>query len=1008
MKYLKFLFSGAFMGILLIIFAVAIGYATFIENDYDPSTARALVYNARWFEILLLLMVVNFLGMIWTKHLYLKSKWNILIIHIALIIIIIGAGITRYYGYEGQMRIREGQTTDLFLSLDTYFNVSAVNGDEKEEFSRRVTLSEIPGNLFSKNISLNGEKVQVGVRSYLPSATKKLQPAESGFAAMSILVGDQDGRHDIILKSGETKYVHDLGLSFEDPGQSATVQIIRSDQGLLVKIPGYEIPDSVNIEGWMPLDQTQFYSYAGASFMVQDFYENAEIIYEAAPKGTQTGLKVAEIFVNDRTYWLEFGQRKAVMAGAMQVSFNIGQMRWRLPFELRLDDFQIERYPGSNSPSSFSSDITVIDRNKDVEMPYRIFMNNVLDYGGYRFYQSSYDRDELGTVLSVNHDYWGTLITYIGYAILFVSLIASFFTPKTRFIQVKRMIQDVHAKRKKLALKLVALVVLSSAALGVSAQNVPSIIDADHAAKFGEILIQNNNGRIEPVNTIANDLIVKLHKTSTYDDLDANQVLLSMVYNPEGWHDEKVVIVRDEAIATQIGITGKYASFRDFFDNEGGYKLSESVNSVYTKKPGQRGTYDKELIRVDERMNVYYLTLTSALIKIFPIENDANNKWVSPREYTQLLGGNQQDNLFTNYMSALSLAITSGDYREADKALEAISENQQLLGQSVIPSPTKVKLEILYNEWNIFKRLFPVYLLIGSILVGLFFIQLYKPKLNFSLVTKILVGGLLIAFLFHTFGLGLRWYISGHAPWSNGYESMIYIAWAAMLAGFFLMRQTPITIGITAMLAGITLLTAHMSWLDPEITNLVPVLKSYWLTFHVATITASYGFLGLACMIGLLNLILMIARNNQNGQRIDLALRELTLINELSMDVGLVLLIIGNFLGGIWANESWGRYWGWDPKETWTLVTIILYVFTLHTTLIPAIRTRFSFNLMSVISFGAVLMTYFGVNYYLSGLHSYAAGDPVPIPSGVYYGILILLALAGFAGYKEYQLNSDE
>jgi len=215
------------------------------------------------------------------------------------------------------------------------------------------------------------------------------------------------------------------------------------------------------------------------------------------------------------------------------------------------------------------------------------------------------------------------------------------------------------------------------------------------------------------------------------------------------------------------------------------------------------------------------------------------------------------------------------------------------------------------------------------------------------------------------------------------------------------MKRSGITIGVTALLAGISLLTAHMNWLNPELTNLVPVLKSHWLTIHVATITASYGFLGLGCLVAFLNLCLMIFRNEKNMKRINLALKELMLIIELAITVGLVLLVIGNFLGGIWANESWGRYWGWDPKESWTLVTIIIYSFTLHLTLIPAIRNTFTFSFMAFISFGAVLMTYFGVNYYLTGLHSYAAGEAPSVPSGLYYAAVVIAIVSLLAAFNE-------
>jgi cytochrome c-type biogenesis protein CcsB len=228
-----------------------------------------------------------------------------------------------------------------------------------------------------------------------------------------------------------------------------------------------------------------------------------------------------------------------------------------------------------------------------------------------------------------------------------------------------------------------------------------------------------------------------------------------------------------------------------------------------------------------------------------------------------------------------------------------------------------------------------------------------------------------------------------------------------MLAGFMFMKKSPIILSVTALVTGVTLLTAHMSWMNPEITNLVPVLKSYWLTIHVATITASYGFLALGGMTGFLNLCIMIFRNESNKQLINFTLKELSLIIELSLTVGLILLVIGNFLGGIWANESWGRYWGWDPKETWSLVTIIVYSFILHMRLVPGLRSTFSFNFMSMFAFSSVLMTYFGVNYYLSGLHSYASGDPVPVPTFVYYTLAIMLMISALAAYNDYKLKDQ-
>jgi cytochrome c-type biogenesis protein CcsB len=257
---------------------------------------------------------------------------------------------------------------------------------------------------------------------------------------------------------------------------------------------------------------------------------------------------------------------------------------------------------------------------------------------------------------------------------------------------------------------------------------------------------------------------------------------------------------------------------------------------------------------------------------------------------------------------------------------------------------------------------------------------------------------LLILFFFAlTAGLAMRWYISGHAPWSNGYESLVYIAWATLLAGFIFSKNSPITIAATGIMTGLILFVAHLSWMDPQVTMLVPVLKSYWLSIHVSMITASYGFLGLGALLGFITLILFIIKNSSNEIQISNAIRELNAINEMSLMIGLIMLTIGNFLGGVWANESWGRYWGWDPKETWALVTILVYAVVVHVRFIKSIYTQFSYSVISLLAFTSVLMTYFGVNYYLAGMHSYAKGDPVPVPEFVpisYAVIFIIIILA--------------
>jgi cytochrome c-type biogenesis protein CcsB len=281
-------------------------------------------------------------------------------------------------------------------------------------------------------------------------------------------------------------------------------------------------------------------------------------------------------------------------------------------------------------------------------------------------------------------------------------------------------------------------------------------------------------------------------------------------------------------------------------------------------------------------------------------------------------------------------------------------------------------------------------------------VKIIKPSFQIDKYSKAALYILIVFFIAHTVGLANRWYISGHAPWSDGYESMIYIGWATVLAGFIFSKRSTMTMASTGILAGLILFVAHLNWMDPKVTNLVPVLNSYWLSIHVSMITASYGFLALGALLGFISLLLFIFKTEANHKQISLSIKELNAINEMSLMIGLTLLTVGNFLGGVWANESWGRYWGWDPKETWALVTILVYAVVVHVRFIKSIYSEFNFAVISLLSFTSVLMTYFGVNYYLAGLHSYAKGDPVPIPDfvPVSYAVVFIIIVLAFRNRK--------
>jgi cytochrome c-type biogenesis protein CcsB len=357
--------------------------------------------------------------------------------------------------------------------------------------------------------------------------------------------------------------------------------------------------------------------------------------------------------------------------------------------------------------------------------------------------------------------------------------------------------------------------------------------------------------------------------------------------------------------------------------------------------------------------------------------------------------------LYARYLTEARIAHRTGIWGQANELLQEVSNYQSEFGYEVMPSKSKINAEVFLNSTLINERLIPLYGILGFAMLVIAFIGLFRKfGIWIYRVGLIILGILTIGFVFHTIGIGLRWYVAGRAPLSNGFETMIYIAWTTMLAGLLFHRRNKIILPATALLSTVTLFVAHLSWMDPEITNLVPVLKSYWLTIHVAVVTASYGFLGMGAILALFNLALMTMAKPTNRENILVQITDTTLIIEIVLIVGLYLLTIGSFLGAIWANESWGRYWGWDPKETWAFITILVYTFIIHIRQIPSLSSLFIFNFSSALGITSVLMTYFGVNYYLSGLHSYAGGDALPFPRWIFLAVVAFFALSILAWYK--------
>jgi cytochrome c-type biogenesis protein CcsB len=694
------------------------------------------------------------------------------------------------------------------------------------------------------------------------------------------------------------------------------------------------------------------------------------------------------------------GFEKKLTLGTTQVDLEFGSKVVTLPFALKLRDFQLERYPGSMAPSSYASEVTVIDG--DTRFDYRIYMNHTLDYRRYKFFQSSYDQDEKGTILSVNDDP-GTWPTYIGYLLLTLGLLWNLFDRTSRFGKLTRFIRRSAP---------MAIIILVAGAGHIPAQAaepkdfeayLPEYTQSSSvtADAFGRLITQSPMGRMEPVNSLNTQLLYKLHGSLSFRGLNQDQVLMGMLSHPELWRYARLMKIKSPRLKKVLGVPAetRYIAFADAFADKNRYKLKPHVEQANRTDPNQRGTFEREVIALDEKLNILYMTFYGNLFRIYPLPNDPANSWHNPLEAMEKFGGTTQKEVEGMTHDFID-AVAGGQWVEAGRALTRIATFQQRHGGDILPDVRAVKAELFYNRLHLFPRLVGIYMVLGLVLLLFGFAQLVVRDRTslFVWVQRIAVVILALLFFAHTFGLGLRWYISGHAPWSDAYESMLYIAWSAMLAGVVFFRRSLLVLSATVIIAGIFMFTAHLSNINPQITTLVPVLKSYWLTIHVSVITASYGFLGLGSVLGYIVLLLFIVRNSERRPHIDDAIYRLTAVNEAALIIGLSLLTIGNFIGGVWANESWGRYWGWDPKETWAYVTIVAYTFILHLRLIPRLDRPYIFNVAAFVTFGTVLMTYFGVNFYLSGMHSYATGDPVPIPTWVYYvgGVAIVTILVAW------------
>ncbi|WP_031425638.1 cytochrome c biogenesis protein CcsA [Flavimarina sp. Hel_I_48] len=1068
-----FLFSTRLMAILFIVYSVAMATGTILDAGQETSPTpytRHFIYNAWWFELIHILFIVNFVGNIWRFKLWKKEKWTTLLFHLSFILIIFGAAWTRYIGFEGVMPIREGETENTFLTEKTYLNIF-IDGErdgvpQRRKIEKRLDLSPRLDNTFTWETDYNDEPITISFEKFIDGAEEGLVESENGLNQLKIVEAGDGERHEHLLEEGKVANIHNLLFAFNEPTDGA-VNITFENGEYSLKSP-FEGQTTVMAtqenfavvkDSLQELKLRALYQIGAMQFVFPEPVVKGNTgIVEAFPK--QKNQQDA-LFVNIKT---NSGQESVGLLGAKgtnndmkkieigELSFHVsyGSKALELPFSITLNDFIAAKYPGTeNVFSSFESQVTLKEENKE-DLKYDIYMNHVLDYDGYRFFQSGFDPDEQGTILAVNHDVVGTWITYAGYFLLYLGLMLILFDKGSRFGDLKRRLDKV--KAKKASLPLIALLLFCGSIFGqekdsVVVENgnatvvetaqgltqdieqgdhVPShmqntdaqvdsiltanAVNEEFASKFGKLVVQEEKGRMMPVNTFASKLLRKMSRKDTYNGMNADQVFHSMIESPVFWYNVNFIYLKpaNDSIRSIIGVPKdrEYVKAIDFFNDKGEFVLAPYLQSAYQAET--KNNFDKDFIDISERLGLLDRALSGKVLRIFPIPDDPNNKWVAhPELGTSNFKG--IDSVYTRqilplYFNAVREAKASGNYAKADQFLSSIRSFQEKYGSEVIPSEDKIDAEVYYNKHDIFTKLYWLYLLASTFLFVFVIARIFKENKFLKSMVGIGVVSVVILFLLHTGGLIWRWYLSGHAPWSNAYESVLYVGWATMFFGLAFGRKSTLTIASTAFVAGFILWGASMNWMNPEIENLQPVLDSYWLMIHVAVIVASYGPFTLGAILGLVSLLLILLTNKENLKKMDLNIKEITIITEMSLTVGLVMLTIGNFLGGQWANESWGRYWGWDPKETWALISIMVYAFVIHMRLVPGLRSRWLFNLMAVLAYGSILMTYFGVNFWLSGLHSYASGDNVLNLNRalIIFGSVIVFALLAYPKYKKF------
>ena len=643
-----------------------------------------------------------------------------------------------------------------------------------------------------------------------------------------------------------------------------------------------------------------------------------------------------------------------------------GMKEEKLPFSLCLQKFEAKMHDGTNAVADYSSKFTVIDGDDKSEG--EVSMNNIYSHRSYRLYQSSYDEDGKGSVLAINADPYGIPVTYTGYALLFISLVWMLFDPKGGY---RKLLKSPLLKKGALITALILsmgnIQTLHAESATGNLQN--AVLPKETAEKFGELHILYND-RICPVQTFALDFCKKIYGARSYQGLTAEQVLSGWVFYGNTWANEPFIKIKSGEMKTAMNLPD-YASLNTFFNREmGGYTIGQYVQEYYN---GQQDKFHQQAADIDGKIQIIMELREGISLKVLPYTFTKNVKatkdhsfikagtttWFSPVDKLPQAVEHQHALYIRNVFSLLNGDVKAGNTSRVNEFFIKMKKYQEVSSGNSLPTATQYKAERINNAFPFATILFMANLTLGFIALFYTIYRMTKKKeikaLNIAL--PILLG---VSFLALTFGLALRWIISGNIPMSNGYESMLTVAWFVMLISILMQLRIRIVMVFGFLISGFFLLVSHINQMDPAIGQMMPVLNSPLLSIHVSIIMMSYALLSLTFICGIMGICL-----RSHGE-------ELQALSRIFLYPALTTMGFGIFIGAIWANVSWGNYWSWDSKETWALITFMIYAVVVHTQSLPVFRKPLVYHIYITLAFLSIAMTYFGVNYFLTGMHSYA------------------------------------